>query len=129
VRRAVPLLALAVLVGSGAAACGGGARRATPPPPKLPRELAQSWRRQADAVAGALAAGDGCTAQRLAGSLRASVIAAVNAHRVPPRFLEPLTGGVNELVSQITCTPPAPAPPPPHGHGHKGKHGKGDGGD
>ena len=95
---------------------------------KLPRVLAQSWKQQADSVAAALAARDGCAAQRLATALRTSVIAAVNARRVPQRFLDPLTSGVNELASQITCTPPtAPAPP---GHGHKkGKHGKGDEGD
>jgi hypothetical protein len=129
VRRALPVLATIALAG-----CGGGAERhTTPPQPKLPRALAQSWRQQADAVASALAAGDGCAAQQLASSLRTSVIEAVNAHRVPRRFLDPLTSGVNELVSQIVCTPaPAPAPtpaPPAHGHGHKGKHGKGDGGD
>jgi hypothetical protein len=88
--------------------------------------LAQSWKQQADSVASALAAGDGCTAQRLSTALRASVIAAVNARRVPRRFLEPLTSGVNELASQITCTPP-PAPAPP-GH-EKKKHGKGHGHD
>jgi hypothetical protein len=121
----LPLLAAIALAG-----CGGGARHATPPEPKLPRALAQSWKQQADSVATALAAGDGCTAQHLAASLRASVISAVNAHRVPRRFLDPLTSGVNELASQIACTPPpAPAPAPAHGHGHKGKHGKGEGGD
>ncbi len=89
--------------------------------------LAQSWKQQADSVASALAAGDGCTAQRLSTALRTSVIAAVNARRVPRRFLDPLTSGVNELASQITCTPP-PAPAQSD-YGHKGKHGKGDGGD
>jgi hypothetical protein len=123
VRRLVPLLAAVALAG-----CGGAARHATPPQPKLPRALAQSWRQQADSVATALASGDGCTAQQRAADLRASVIAAVNAHRVPRRFLDPLTSGVNELASRIACTPaPAPAPPPAHGHGHRGKHGKGEG--
>jgi hypothetical protein len=119
------LLAILALVG-----CGGTARHAAPPPqPKLPRVLAQSWKQQADSVASALAAGDGCTAQRLSTALRASVIAAVNAHRVPRRFLDPLTSGVNELASQITCTPPpAPAPTPP-GQERKKKHGKGHGHD
>jgi hypothetical protein len=126
VRRAIPLLAAIGLAGCGS----GAAPRTTPPQPKLPRALAQSWRQQADSVATALAAGHGCTAQQLAGSLRTSVIEAVNAHRVPRRLLDPLTSGVNELASRIACTPaPAPAPPPAHGHGHKGKHGKGEGGD
>jgi hypothetical protein len=121
-RRALPLLAVFALAG-----CGGTARQAAPPQqPKLPRVLAQSWKQQADSVANALAVGDGCAAQRLSTALRTSVIAAVNAHRVPRRFLDPLTSGVNELASQITCTPP-PAPVPP-GH-EKKKHGKGHGQD
>ena len=124
-RRALPLVAALALAG-----CGGTARHAAPPQqPKLPRVLAQSWKQQADAVASSLAAGDGCTAQRLSTALRASVIAAVNARRVPRRFLDPLTSGVNELASQITCTPaPAPAPTPP-GQERKKKHGKGHGHD
>jgi hypothetical protein len=116
------LLAVLALAG-----CGGTARHATPPQrPKLPRVLAQSWKQQADSVASALAAGDGCTAQRLSTALRASVIAAVNARRVPRRFLEPLTSGVNDLASQIPCAPPPAAAPPGH---EKKKHGKGHGHD
>ena len=119
-RRALALLAVVALAG-----CGDGTpRRAAPRPPKLPRVLAQSWQQQADAVASALAAGDGCGAQRLATSLQASVVAAVNGRKVPRRFLEPLTSGVNALVSEITCAPP-PAEPPKHGH--KEKHDKGHG--
>jgi hypothetical protein len=122
VRRAHALLVVLALAG-----CGGAARHTAPKPPKLPRALAQSWTQQADSVAAALAAGDGCAAQQRANALRTSVIAAVNARRVPPRFLDPLTSGVNELASRITCTP-APTPAPP-GHGHERRHGKGDGGD
>ena len=124
-RRALPLVAALALAG-----CGGTARHAAPPQqPKLPRVLAQPWKQQADSVAAALAAGDGCAALRLATALRTSVIAAVNARRVPQRFLDPLTSGVNELASQITCTPaPAPAPTPP-GQERKKKHGKGHGHD
>jgi hypothetical protein len=119
------LLAVLALAG-----CGGTARQAAPPQqPKLPRVLAQSWKQQADSVASALASGDGCAAQRLSTALRASVIAAVNARQVPRRFLDPLTSGVNELASQITCTPPPAPVPVPSKQGHKGKHGNGDGGD
>jgi hypothetical protein len=53
------------------------------------------------------------------------VIAAVQAHRVAPRFQEELMSGVNDLVARIRCVPPAPPPPPPPPH-HE-KHGKGHG--
>ena len=115
-RRAAALLALVALAG-----CGGGAPLKQP---KLPRVLAQSWKQQADSVAAALAAGDGCTAKQLATALQASVVAAVNARQVPRRFLEPLTSAVNALASQITCTPPPTVPPE---LGDKEKHGKGHG--
>jgi hypothetical protein len=118
------LLRLAPLVV--AAGCGGTTHRAAPPPPRLPRVLAQSWAQQADAVAQALAANDGCTAQRLAATLRAQVVAAVNAHRIAPRFQETLLSAVNDLPDRIGCTPPAPPPPKDHGKDHKEKHGKGD---
>jgi len=121
------ILLLVVLL----AGCGGGSST-TPKPPQLPRALAHEWRGQADRIAAELASGDGCTAQHDATALRAQVIAAVNARRIPPRLLEPLTSAVNSLPERITCTP---APPPkhakkprkpkkPHGHGH----GKGKGG-
>jgi hypothetical protein len=136
-RRFAPLVALALV----AAGCGS-ASQAPPRPkaPRLPRALAQSWAQQADAVATALAAGDGCAAQARAAALQRDVIAAVNAHRVPVRLLEPLSSGLNDLAGRITCTPPTTtAPPPPqppghdkpkphgpgHGHGHD-KHGEGD---
>jgi hypothetical protein len=112
--------------------CGGKAERAQPPPqPRLPRALAQAWSREATAVAAALAANDGCTAEQRAGELRTSVIAAINAGRVPRAFLEPLTSAVNALPERITCTPPAPKPAKPpkpgkHDHGHGHGHGKGD---
>lgn len=94
---------LAVLATAG---CGGTAQQTTPKQPRLPRALAQSWKQQADSVAAALAGGDNCTGQQLATSLQTSVIAAVNAGRVPHRLLEPLTSGVNDLMSRIVCTPP-----------------------
>jgi hypothetical protein len=83
-------------------------------------------------VAAALAAGDGCKARTAATQLQHEVIAAVNAHRIPQRLLEPLSSGVNGLASRITCTPPPPPAttveqPPEHGKG-KG-HGKGHGGE
>gem|GEM_PF-2473004 len=105
----------AALAGCAAAAllCAGcgGSGRAQPPQPRLPRPLAASWSRQAAAIAAALGAGDSCDAERRAVQLRANVIAAVNAHRVPAALLEPLTSAVNDLPARITCTPPAPVPP------------------
>jgi len=122
-RRAAALAAVAVLAGC-------GARHAAPPTqPRLPHALGTAWREDADAVAAALAVGDGCLAQQRAAALRTAVIAAVNTHRLAPRFQEPLVGAANDLASRIRCVPPpAPAPPPPahddHGK-HKG-HDKGD---
>lgn len=118
-RRAAVLLVL-VLAGC------GGAHTTTPRRPTMPRGLAQSLRAQADGVAAALAAGDGCLARLRATALQSAVIDAVNARRLPPRFQETLLGSVNDLVSRITCAPP---PPPPRDHGHHdhhGKHGEGD---
>jgi len=117
----------------------GGAHRTEPRVPKLPHALASAWRAQANGVAAALDAGDGCLAQQRAAALRASVIDAVNARRLRPRFQETLVSAVNDLASRVACVPPrapAPAPPAPHqGHGHgddhpehekHGKHGKHD---
>jgi len=128
-------LVLAVIAVS-VAGCGSETGSAPPPPPKLPHALAQSWARQANAAATALAAGDGCTAQGAVTRLQQEVIAAVNAHRIPRRLLEPLSSGVNELAARITCTPTPPPPTveqqPEHGKGHdkghgKDKHGNGEG--
>jgi hypothetical protein len=88
------------------AGCGAQATDTTPRQPHLPRALAESWARQADAVAAALASSDGCSAQTQAAALQQSVISAVNEHRVPRQFLEPLSSGINDLTVQITCTPP-----------------------
>jgi hypothetical protein len=118
-RLAVAVAALAL------AGCGGGTDSSPPKPPRLPRALAQSWARQADAVASALAAGDGCTAQQLAGELRTQVADA--AGRAPRRLLAALTVAVDDLPNRITCTPPAPPKhekpkPPKHEPHHEPKH-------
>jgi hypothetical protein len=112
------------------AGCGGGRAPKPAPPPHLPRALAQTWSREAQAVAAALDAGDACTARQRSQQLQREVIAAVNAERVPARLLEPLTSAVNALPERIVCTPtPAPTPAPPgkpegHEHGHGHDHGK-----
>jgi hypothetical protein len=122
-RRLAALVVVAVLAG-----CGGATTRQPPPKrPQLPRTLAQGWARQADAVAAALAAGDGCLAQQRAVALQTAVIDAIDAHRVGARFEEPLQSAVNDLAGRITCPPPpAPVTPPPPQHQHPG-HGKGHG--
>ena len=119
--RRAPLLALlAVLALAG---CGG----TTPPPrvakpPHIPRALAHAWADQADAVAAALAARDGCTALAQANALRAAVEQA--QARVPARLRVELVADVDALPSRITCNPPPPAPPPPPDHGKGKDHGK-----
>ena len=124
-RAAVCIGAVLLLAG-----CGGSSAPPKARQPHLPRALAASWRTQADAVAAALAAGDGCSAQARAAALQSSVVDAVNAHRVSPRFQETLIGAVNDLAERITCTPP-PAPvvherkPPKHERKHEHGHGHG----
>jgi len=119
-----------VILAVGAAGCGsgGGATTQAAPPPRLPRALAHAWAQQADAVRSSLAAGDTCTAKTLAARLQSEVVAAVNAHRIPRPLLEPLSSGVNDLASRITCVPPPPVAPGQSGrHGHGKKHGKSEG--
>ena len=81
----------------------GSQHEAAPKQPLLPHALATAWRHDADGVAAALAAGDGCLAQQRVTALQNSVIAAVNARRLGPRFQEPLVGAVNDLASRIRC--------------------------
>jgi len=104
------LTAAAVLVLAG---CGGG-KTAAPPvakPPRIPHVLAQEWVRQANAVAQALAARDGCTAVDDANALRAAVTS--SEAQVPRRLRATLLAAVDGLPARITCNP---APPPPDKH-------------
>ena len=112
-RRAGVLAAVALLAGC------GSEHAAAPKQPRLPHALATAWRHAADAVAAALAVGDGCLAQQRASALQGSVIDAINSQRVAARFQEPLQSAVNDLQGRIHCAPP-PAPSE-HGDGH-GKH-------
>jgi hypothetical protein len=111
------------------AGCGSSQQ----PAPKLPHDLGASLAAQTDQIAAAADRGDPCTALSLARGLQSSVIAAINAHRVPGDLQEPLQTAANGLVHQLHCVQPAPPPPPPppppekhHGKGHEKKHhGKG----
>lgn len=122
--RLVPaVVAVLVLAGCGSS----GPAKPTVVRPHLPHALAQDWSRRADAVAAALAAGDGCLAQQRAVALRTAVIR--NEARIGTRFQEPLTSAVNQLAERITCTPPAPPTPPEperpgNGHGKAKGHEK-----
>jgi hypothetical protein len=120
-----------VLVVFGVAGCGDAQDAAPPKPvPKLPRALAQSWAQQADEIAAAIDAGDGCTALQRATALRTQVVTAVNANRIPRRYLEPLVSTTNDLAGRITCTPPAPVVTPGDKHDKHDKakkHGKHEG--
>ncbi|HEY2544210.1 MAG TPA: hypothetical protein VGH92_14310, partial [Gaiellaceae bacterium] len=106
---------------------------ATPPvakPPHIPRALAREWAVQANAVADALAARDGCTAVAHANTLRADVDQLQS--RIPARLRATLLATVDALPGRITCNPPAPQPhphdkhpdhpKPPHDHGHGHEH-------
>jgi hypothetical protein len=142
VRVGVALLFAALLLAAG---CGSGPEPVAVKQPQLPRALAGTWRAQADGVAAALAANDGCLAQRRMVTLRTGVIQAINKRRVAPQLQESLLSAVNDLTSRITCVPPvvpapvqAPAPAahgpgarhPPHEHGHgHGRGGEKGGGD
>lgn len=115
-----------------AAGCAGGSQ-----PPRhgdassLRPALARRWEAAAQAVASAAAAGDGCRAKRLAGSLRDDVIASQS--KIPGRLRSPLLSAVNTLANRISCMPPeqtvtipVTTGPPKHGHGPP-KHGHGPG--
>ena len=106
------------------AGCGAHSHRAAPPQPKLPRALAQQLASRSDDIARKLDAGDDCGALTSAQQLQQETVAAINEHRVPPAFQEPLSGAANDLVRRIQCT----APPKDHGKGKEkgkgnGKHG------
>jgi hypothetical protein len=125
-------VALVVLVAAG---CGSTSRPVKSAERGLPRPLAGAWAAQASTIAAAAAAGDGCRARRLAGSLRSQVIEA--GGRVPARVSVPLLESINSLADRFACVVPpvtvttTPSPPPKpkehHGHGHHDHHGPGGG--
>ena len=100
------------------AGCGSSKQAA----PKLPHDLGASLVAQADRVAAAADRGDSCQALSLARGLQTSIIAAINAHRVPGDLQEPLQTAANGLVDDLRCVQTAPEPPPVKGH--EKEHGK-----
>jgi hypothetical protein len=115
--RAAPV-ALVVLALSG---CGGSPKppAAVAKPPRLPHALAQAWASESNAVAQALATGDGCTALAQAQTLRAEVDQ--SAGQIAPRLRAALQPIVDALPGRITCNPEPPPKdekPPKHDHGH-----------
>ncbi len=141
-------LCLVSLLGIAAAAgCGGASSK--PSTPLLPRTLASSLAAGADQVAHLLDTGNGCAAHARALALQQTLIGAINEHRVPAVYQEPLLGNVNLLLERVPCSPasttsaattqaptttqappPAPLPPGLAKKGHKDhRHGPGKGGD
>jgi hypothetical protein len=119
-----PELIAALAVAVGLTGCGSGSKPRAAPQPKLPRAVAASLAARSDEVAQALDGGDSCRALDVALRLQRETVAAINSRRVPTRFQEPLTSGVNDLVARIVCIPVEQ----PHERGkHKGeKHGEKD---
>jgi hypothetical protein len=110
--------AAALLLGG----CGSDGGNHAAPPPSLPRPVATALAARSDALAAALEAGDSCRAAGLAAQLQRDTIGAINSHRVPGALQEPLSAGVNDLVSRVQCVPKPP--PKEHGHGKREGHGK-----
>jgi hypothetical protein len=110
-----PELIAALAVAVGLTGCGSGSKPRAAPQPKLPRAVAASLAARSDEVAHALDGGDSCRALDVALRLQRETVAAINSRRVPTRFQEPLTSGVNDLVARIVCIPVEE----PH---HRGKH-------
>ena len=126
-----------------AAGCGGDQGI---PGSRLSAATASRLAAASDAVAVALAGGDGCLAGRRASGLAASVETAITAGRVPLALMPELRQRVRALRAAIHCVPsPPPAPLQPtttvstgppggggkhdeQGHGRHGEGGKGKGG-
>jgi hypothetical protein len=107
-----------------AAGCGSS-RAPSSAPPKIPSVVANRLATESDGVAAALARGDSCSAATLAAQLRSDASASIG--RIPARYQEQLSSGVNAVVAAVpTCIPP-PAPDAKHGHGDgQGNNGQGD---
>ena len=92
------------------AGCGGGNANQTKPrprPPRIPAEVAQRLAAEADLIARAQPGS--CTARAAAARLQAEALEAIQSHRVPPRYQEPLMSAATGLVARLSvCSEPTP---------------------
>lgn len=90
------------------AGCGGGNANHTKPrprPPRIPADVAQRLAAEADLIARAQPGS--CTARTAATLLRAETLEAIQSHRLPPRYQEPLMSAVNGLEARLSiCAEP-----------------------
>jgi hypothetical protein len=92
------------------AGCGGGNANQTKPkprPPRIPADVARRLAAEADLIASAQPGS--CTARAAAARLQAESLEAIQSHRVPPRYQEPLMSAANGLVARLSvCAEPTP---------------------
>jgi hypothetical protein len=92
------------------AGCGGGNANQTKPrprPPRIPADVARRLAAEADLIARAQPGS--CTARAAAARLQAEALEAIQSHRVPPRYQEPLMSAANGLVARLSvCAEPTP---------------------
>ena len=90
------------------AGCGGGNVDQTKPrprPPRIPAYVAQRLAAEADLIASAKPGS--CTTRAAAARLQAEALEAIQSHRVPPRYQEPLMSAANGLVARLSvCAEP-----------------------
>lgn len=108
------------------AGCGGGSTKQTAPtprPPRIPADLARQLAAEADLIASAPPGT--CTARAAAARLQAETIQAIQSHRLPARYQEPLTSTANDLVARLAqCTEPTRRKPEKPKHPKPPKHEK-----
>ena len=92
------------------AGCGGGNANQTKPrprPPRIPADVARRLAAEADLIANAQPGS--CTARAAAARLQAKSLEAIQSHRVPSRYQEPLMSAANGLVARLSiCAEPTP---------------------
>ncbi len=89
------------------AGCGGDANQTkpSPRPPRIPVDVAQRLAAEADLIASAQPGS--CAARAAAARLQAEALQAIQSHRMPPRYQEPLMSAANGLVARLSvCAEP-----------------------